>query len=200
MARVTKKTNRTPDSGYEFKCQACEDDVLQVPSPELVFALEAKGNGKNMRLVGSEGLQCCVECAEEIKAENERLRKALGLDTSQKRQLRDVEELGLPEDILNATKAKSDASSEKIDKLIDMVSGLTTLVSKLAELEVNRSLQTAKAADVVQVLAPPKPATIPKPKRSILAPPKVKANATSKAKKPTNKAAAKAKPKSRTRR
>jgi hypothetical protein len=199
MPRV-KKTSRTPDSGYEFKCQACDDDVLQVPAPELVFALEAKGTGKGMRLVGSEGLQCCVECADEIKAENERLRKALGLDNAQTRAVIPAAELGLPDDILNVAKpAGSAASDEKIDKLIN-------LVEKLIQLQVGQAISLTPGSinevinPPVMVIVPPKHATIPKPKRSILAPPKVKANATSKAKKPATKAKAKAKPKPRPRR
>jgi hypothetical protein len=178
MARRVSRVARTPDTGYKFECQGCEDEVCQTPQPELVFALTVKGKGKSMTIEKSEALQCCIDCAEEIKEENAEIAKALGLNHSQVRQVRTLDELdGVKQLIDKATAegAVNTVTDAKLDKVLDMM-------EKLLMIQMNQM-----TASVVQVSAPrvvSSPATIAKPKRKILAPPKVKANATSKAKKP----------------
>lgn len=192
MARRRPAVNRTPDSGYKFTCQACDDEVVQTPLPELVFEITIDKRGNT----SSEALQCCMECALDIKEANKKLAKRLQ-QGSQVRPLREGTEL--PPD-LQAIKAEiekpSSKTDEKLDKLLDMMTAFMQM-----QMQQHQPLQP-----------PPMPRPIteedlndlgdiakykaPKPKRSILESPKPRAQ--SKAKKPANKVKeTPAKPKSR---
>lgn len=174
---------RTPDSGYKFECQYCEDEVYQGAQPELVFKLE-----KERGVMVSQGFQCCIDCALDIKDENAAFRKKHKIvEQRQVRELRDATELdaAIPAELKKKAESSVDA---KLDKVLDAITALTNLMAM--------QIQSQMPAVVAQ------PATIvepPKPKRKILAPPPVKTRAKSVPAKPQkrNEAKAKAKPKPR---
>lgn len=177
------RVNRSPDSGYKFECQGCEEEVFQGPPPELVFALEKAGTKRNPQLI-STPLQCCVDCAAEIREDNAKIAPPV---VPQVRPIRPQSELegvipaALKEQVEGTTNAK-------LDKVLDTLGKLTELMI------LQMQMQQGAPPPVVQPALVAPVAT--EPKRKILAPPKAKTNA-SKAAKPKTAQAAKAKPKSR---
>lgn len=160
MARRKSGVVRTPDSGYKFVCQACENEVVQVPLPELVFEIIRDKRGNQT----SEGLQCCFECAEEIKEENAKL-QGKKPPTSQVRPLRPMSEL--PPD-LQAARAELERgvkSDEKIDKLCDAVASLSTMMMQFLSTQMPLQPQLPAPPPVVLVDAPSR-TTKPKNKAS----------------------------------
>ncbi len=177
MARVNRTTGKTPDSGYQFICDGCESEVVQVPPPELVLAIEESGTGKN-KSEQTVSYQCCMDCARQIKKENEAIIKARS--SKQTYKLREGSEVAEAKPTKNE---RIDAVENKLDKLIELMT-----------LQIQTQLQKGVSSEAIAKSMVSPPATTPKPK--ILAPP-VKKNATRQAAKP-NRAQAKAtKPKSR---
>lgn len=176
------RVNRSPESGYKFECQGCEEEVFQGPPPELVFALDNMGTKRNPE-IHSTPLQCCVDCAIEIREDNEKL---VGKQTSQ-RQVRDLRPSGELEAVIPAELKEQveNTANAKLDKVLDALGQLM----KLMVLQMEQKTMPP-------VVIPPAATTPLKPKRAILAPPKAKTNA-SKTAKPKAAKAAKAKPKSR---
>lgn len=201
MPKGSRANKKTPDSGYKFDCQYCEGETFQAQQPELVIAIEEAGSGKS-RSLQSVCYQACVECAIEIKDNNQKHLKKIKV--KQVRPLRDATELDslIPEKPI-ATASTSDA---KLDKVLDAIAALTQLMTMQIESQMPKPVISRDTfiKEMEPVLTktykvpPAKKAPIPKAKRAILAPP-VKKNA-SKTKKPTSVKTAPAKPKPRSKR
>jgi hypothetical protein len=181
MAR--RNIARTPDSGYKFKCQCCDEDVYQSAPPELLFALTVEGSGKRQHIT-SQSMQCCSECAFEIKEENQKIQRRLHLNTKQVIPLRPTHEL--PPEVQEAAaeiesrKVQSAASDAKLDKVIDMLGKLI----ELQAMQLSGGAFPPVVASSGIKLEAGSINEIPQPKRKILTPPKARKNATSKTAKP----------------
>lgn len=197
MARRNKGSVKSPDSGYKFVCQSCEEDVVQVPCAELVFLWEETARGG----LHNTPMQSCIECVEAIKEENGELMAKRAADGqsvisygSQVRELRDTDTLDalIPEEV-RAEKLAASSDSAKIDKLCATVESLVQLMT----LQIQSQMIPPPKVKAVVSLTSKKPAPV---KRAILAPPKVKAIASKATKPKATQAKKAAKPKPRSRR
>lgn len=105
---------------YKFVCDGCQKDVVQEGMPELCHVLQVSGSGKS-RSSQTLSFQACRLCAPALRKEGERAMKT-GKQISQVRPLR--ENFSPPKVV-----ALVDTTSEKLDKLTELVANLANLVA-----------------------------------------------------------------------
>lgn len=129
---------RTPDTGYKFTCQGCEDEVVQVATPLLIWRLSEEGRGKSAILV-SEGLQVCTDCAIEVRKENEKISKKHQAPERQVVPLREGSELAtvLPPEALAAVKEPE--SSQDMKDIKQSIADLTSLMAQFIATQIPKA-------------------------------------------------------------
>lgn len=130
MPRARQGAVFSPESGFKFDCQFCESPVVQVPPPLLRFYLEKDG-----KATLSAALQCCVECAKEIDESNDKFQKKHKPPLRQVVPLRPDSELPPDVKLAKDEATKAAQNDAKLDKLVDAVGGLTTMMAQFMEIQ-----------------------------------------------------------------
>lgn len=153
---LKRQVVRSPDSGWQFVCHYCNNEVAQEALPALRWLVKKQGGVQT-----SESFQCCIDCAEEIDELNAKFQKRNPTPIRQVMPLRPDSEL--PPDVRlakdEATKAAQNEA--KLDKLVDAVGGLTAMMAQFMQMQMQKEIAEVSRPELDALLktnAPSAPA------------------------------------------